>query len=198
VSRPNWFLALPLPAEAAPVWLAAAAAAPPQLRRFHPDDLHLTLAFLGPCEAEAALAAWGCLDGLGHPPIAVRAAGWRALGSPEAPSAYGLTLAEGHAELCGLLRGWGALALAAAGAPPERRPPLPHLTLLRPPRRQAADLRAPMAAWMATAPLPQPPVLLRHLALYTWAEDRCERLFRIVRNRTLVSPPGAESPTWAQ
>jgi len=198
VSRANWFLALPLPAEVAPAWLAAAATAPPPLRRFHPDDLHLTLAFLGPCEEAAALAAWRGLDGLSHPPIAIRAGGWRALGSPKAPSAYGLTLAEGHAELGDLLREWGALALAAAGCPPERRPALPHLTLLRPPRRQAEAWRESMAAWMATAPLPQPPALLSRLALYTWAADRRQRLFRMVRSRALASPFAAESPTWGQ
>ena len=198
MSRPNWFLALPLPAEVAPAWLAAAAAAPPELRRFHPDDLHLTLAFLGPCEEGPARAAWQALHGLVHPPISIRAGGWRALGAPAAPSAYGLTLAEGHEALCGLLRDWGAKALAAAGCRPERRSPLPHLTLLRPSRRQAADLREPMAAWMASAPLPQQPALLSQLALYTWADDRRQRLFRIVCSRTLASPTAAESPTWSQ
>ena len=196
MSRPNWFLALPLPADAAPAWLAVAAAAPPVLRRFHPADLHLTVAFLGPCDEAAALAAWQALDGLVHHPIAIRAGGWRALGSPAAPSAYGLTLAEGHPELSRLLSAWGGLALAAAGCRPEQRPPLPHFTLLRPPRRQAVELREPMAAWMAAAPLPPQPALLSRLALYTWAEERRQRLFRIVRSRTLPSPPPAESPTW--
>lgn len=196
--RPNWFLALPLPADAAPSWLAAAAAAPSALRRVVAADLHLTLAFLGPCEAGAALAAWQALDGLLHPPIAIRAAGWRALGSPAAPTAYGLTLAVGHPELCTLLTHWGARALAAAGCRPQLRPPLPHLTLLRPPRRQALELREPMAAWMAAAPLPPEPALLSHLALYTWADDRRQRLFRIVRSRTLASTPAVESPTWGQ
>ena len=198
MSRPNWFLALPLPSEVAPGWLAAAAAAPPELRRFHPDDLHLTLAFLGPCDQEAALAAWQALDALAHPPVVIRAGAWRALGEPAAPSAYGLTLAEGHEVLCHLLSEWGGKALAAAGCRQERGSPLPHLTLLRPPRRQAADLREPMAAWMATAPLPQQPALIGHLALFTWAEDRRQRLFRIVRSRTLASPAVAESPTWGQ
>lgn len=198
MSRPNWFLALPLPADVAPAWLAAAAAAPPELRRLHPDDLHCTLAFLGPCGEGAALAAWQALDALVHPPLAIRAGGWRALGMPAAPSAYGLTLAEGHDALCRLLSGWGALALAAAGCRPDRRSPLPHLTLLRPPRRQAAALRAPMEAWMAAAPLPPQRARLSRLSLYTWAEDRRQRLFQIVRSRTLASPAATDSPTWDQ
>lgn len=198
MSRPNWFLALPMPAVAAPAWLAAAAGAPPALRRFPAADLHLTLAFLGPCEPAAALAAWGALAAMSHPAITIRAAGWRALGAPAAPSAYGVTLAQGHEPLCRLLASWGATALAAAGCPPERRPPLPHLTLLRPPRREAAALRQPMATWMAAAPLPEAPATLTELALYTWAEDRRQRLFRIVRRRALGSTPAADSPTWEQ
>jgi len=36
VNRPNWFVALPMPAAAAPAWLAVAATAPVPLRRFLP------------------------------------------------------------------------------------------------------------------------------------------------------------------
>jgi 2'-5' RNA ligase len=198
VNRPNWFVALPMPAAAAPAWLAVAATAPVPLRRFLPADLHLTLAFLGPCDGSAALAAWRALADQVHRPIPIRAGGWRALGPVMAPSAYGLTLAEGQAELSRLLGDWGARALVAAGCRPERRAPLPHLTLLRPPRRQAAALRQPMAAWMAAAPLPAEPALLSQLALYTWADDRRQRLFRIIRSRCLASPPPPEPPTWAE
>jgi hypothetical protein len=37
-------------------------ALPPQFRRFHPDDVHVTLAFLGGCTEEAALRALAVLD----------------------------------------------------------------------------------------------------------------------------------------
>lgn len=201
--EPNWFVALPLPPAAR--WEQAARAAPAGLRRLNPADLHLTLAFLGPCGEERAQEAWRALEPLRSRPLMIRAGGWRALGPPSRPSAYGLTLAEGHRELVDLLQrhrpaALAAVALEAAGQTPpgnspppgESRPsppgdsPLPHVTLLRPRRREAAHWRQPMAHWMARAPLPADPALLDALALYTWSEDRSRRLFRVVCHRSLA------------
>lgn len=194
MSRPNWFVAAVLPPPAGVEWLAAATSAPAALRRFTPEDLHFTVAFLGPCGEARARAAWAALDALQHPPITIRAGGWRALGPPHRPSAYGLTLSEGHAELAALLQHWGARALAAAGCPAERRALLPHCTLLRPRRREAAPWREPMAQWLTTAPLPPAPVLLQGLGLYTWAADRSQRLFERVSERPLASPAWETKP----
>jgi len=183
MSAPNWFLALPLPPGAA--WQQAAVSAPAQLRRFAAADLHCTVAFLGPCGEARAEAAWQVLVELRAEPIRIRAGAWRTLGSPRQPSAYGFTFAEGHLPLCDLLRRWEPLALEAAGLAPPARPPLPHVTLLRPKRREAAEVIAPMRAWMAQAPLPASPALLQELALYTWDPERRERLFRITARRPL-------------
>jgi 2'-5' RNA ligase len=183
MDRPNWFLALPLPPCAC--WQEVAASAPSPLRRFAPEDLHCTLAFLGACGEQRAIAAWQALSGLQVSPIPIRAGGWRALGPARQPSAYGLTLAEGHAPLCALLQRWESVAHEAAGLRPSVRPPLPHLTLLRPKRREAARVLEPMRAWMAQAPLPQGAALLQELALYTWDPERRERLFRVTHRRPL-------------
>jgi 2'-5' RNA ligase len=180
---PNWFLALPLPTDAR--WQDAAVSAPPALRRFAAADLHCTLAFLGPCGKARAEAAWQVLVDLRAEGIPIRAGRWRALGSPRQPSAYGLSFAEGHRELCDLQGQWEHLARQAAGLAPPMRPPLPHVTLLRPRRREAAEAIAPMRAWMAQAPLPDSPALLQELALYTWDPERRERLFRITARRPL-------------
>lgn len=181
--RPNWFLALPLPEGCG--WHEAAAGAPPGLRRFAPADLHLTVAFLGPCGEGTALQAWRALEGLGSPPMRIAAGGWRALGPPHQPSAYGLTLAEGHAALVELLTHWGGQALQAAALPPPSRSPLPHVTLLRPCRREALQWRGPMQDWMASAPLPSQLLTLAELGLWTWSRDRSQRLFELVRCRQL-------------
>lgn len=188
VSRPNWFLALPLPRQAD--WHQASLTAPPELRRFHPADLHLTVAFLGSCGAARAEAAWLALAPRASAATTVSAASWRALGPAHQPSAYGLLLDQGRVELEQLLACWGASALEAADCADSRRPPLPHVTLLRPRRQEAAYWTQPMQQWMATAPLPSQPLRLEHLALYTWSCERRERLFRIVHQRLL------DSPTW--
>lgn len=183
ITRPNWFLALPLPPSAG--WQRAAAEAPAGLRRFAADDLHLTFAFLGPCGESAALEAWQALEPLATAPLRIAAGSWRALGSARQPSAYGLTLAEGHPVLVALLADWGGRALRAAGLSPPRRDPLPHVTLLRPRRREAGQWQGPMRVWMQSAPLPQQAPWLAELALWTWSEDRSQRLFRPVRRRAL-------------
>jgi 2'-5' RNA ligase len=183
MSAPNWFLALPLPTDAR--WQDAAVSAPPALRRFAAADLHCTVAFLGPCGEARAEAAWQVLVDLRAERIPIRAGRWRALGSPRQPSAYGLSFAEGHRELCDLLGQWEPLARQAAGLAPPSRPTLPHVTLLRPRRREAAEVIAPMRDWMAQAPLPDSPALLQELALYTWDPERRQRLFRIRQRRSL-------------
>jgi 2'-5' RNA ligase len=189
-SAANWFLALVVPPH--PGWEALMDDLPADLRRFAPEDRHLTVAFLGPCGAERANAAWRAVAPLRHPPIRATAGAWCALGPRRRPSAYGLTLADGRDPATNLLTGWGELALRAAGLPSERLPPLPHITLARPPRRQAEALRGAMARWLVTAPLPAEPFLLEHLALYTWMPERRERLFRIVTKRRLDSPESGE------
>lgn len=184
MTQPNWFVALPLPDGAG--WQQAAATAPEAVRRFDAADLHLTVAFLGPCGEQAALQAWRALEPLRTPVIPIAAGGWRALGPPRQPSAYGLTLAQGHEALVDLLASWGARALQAAALPPPPRPPLPHVTLLRPRRREAQQWREPMQAWMAAAPLPPQVLTLAELGLWTWSPDRSQRLFAMVRRRPLA------------
>jgi 2'-5' RNA ligase len=189
-TTPNWFLALVMPPQ--PRWEALTAALPVGLRRFAPEDRHLTVAFLGPCGAERANAAWRAVATLRHPPIRATAGAWRALGPRRRPSAYGLTLADGRDPAANLMTVWGELALRAAGRPAERHPPLPHITLARPPRRRAEALDEAMARWLVTAAVPVEPFLLEHLALYTWGPDRRERLFRIAAARQLDSPESGE------
>lgn len=42
-----------------------------------------------------------------------------------------------------------------------------------------------MQQWIGQAPVPHEPALLEHLALYTWANPRHERLFQVVARRHL-------------
>jgi 2'-5' RNA ligase len=187
MTAPNWFIALVVPPRAR--WHELGAPLPAGVRAFHPADLHLTLAFLGGCDAEAAASGWQALAGLAAPPLLARAGAWRALGSARAPSAYALTLAEGHSEAARLIRDWGGRARRAAGLAPEQRPPLPHVTLARSSRRQAAACLTAMARWMAVAPLPAHPCHLSDVALYTWNRRRGEPgepLFEPVARRPLA------------
>ncbi len=184
--RPNWFIGLPLPASAG--WQIAAGSLPLPLRPLAPQDLHVTVAFLGPCGEERARQAWQAAAALGHPPIGIGAGAWRGFGRRRAPSAFGLTLAEGHAQLAELIRRWRDPILRAAGRAPEERDPLPHITMARPPRRSGAAERARILRLLLDQPLPGGRVDLATLALFTWAEDPRGSRFRMVERRPLDRP----------
>lgn len=66
MSRPNWFIALQLPRQAD--WHQSSLSAPPELRRFHPSDLLLTVACLGPGPATFRLWPAGGAVAPCHPP----------------------------------------------------------------------------------------------------------------------------------
>jgi len=183
----NWFVALVVPEQAGLHHLTAGL--PAGLRRFQAADLHLTLAFLGACGAERALRAWQAIADQAQPAITVQAGSWRAMGRPERPSAYALTLGQGAQLAAGLIDRWRPPLLAAAGLPVEHRHALPHITLARPQRRldpaAAAGSQAAMASWMRATPVPDASFALREVALYCWAADRSSQLFRIERRRRL-------------
>jgi 2'-5' RNA ligase len=181
--RPNWFLALPV----SPIpWFEERVPEPPQgLRRFPAEDLHLTAAFLGGCDEEAARLVWS------------RASDWQLtarrvvlgevtpMGRPGRYSALSALFERGAAEIEAEIGRCRAEWLAAAGARPEHRPPRAHVTIARPRRRATDDERAAGLAWAAGLDLSGAEVELGELALYTWADDRSRRLFRIVERRPL-------------
>lgn len=164
----SWFIGLPVTPGA---WLAAVGEPPPAVRRLHPDDLHLTVAFLGAVSEDAARAGWDALR-WGLPPREVTLGALVPMGSPRRPSAFAALLVDGRAEVeaaIGLAR---EPCFAAAGSRREERPPKAHLTLARP-ARGASDLeRRDAERWAAAIDLGRPAVRLDRIALYTSSEDR--------------------------
>jgi len=77
--------------------------------------------------------------------------------------------------------------LAAAGAPEDARPPLPHMTVARIQRRARAEERRQALRWAHTIDLRGVAFRAASVALYTWADDRQERLFRIVEEQVFGS-----------
>ena len=189
--RPNWFVGLPLPASAG--WGIGAESLGVTLRPLASDDLHITVAFLGACGEARALSGWRALAPLRHPPIAITARAWRGFGPRRNPSAFGLTLDEGEPRLVEMIRRWREAILRAAGRPPDGRDPLPHVTLARPPRRSGAAERSRIGRLLVDLPVPPDPIVLASLALYTWADDRRQRQFRVVVSRPLDGAHSSEA-----
>lgn len=179
--KPNWFIAWPV--QPGPWFEPLVRDAPAALRRFHPEDLHITLAFLGPVSSDAALAAWRVVATAAMAPLHGVLGGLAGFGNPRAPSAFSLEV-EGDAlrEAIGVWRGPVA---TAAGVRPDDRPPRAHCTVARP-RREAghAERRAGLEWARSKTPLGIP-IVLDRLALYTWSADRRARQFAIVMERRL-------------
>jgi len=178
--RPNWFIGLPV--DPAGWFPDRVPLAPPGTRRFPARDLHLTVAFLGAVEAEAAQAAWALCRWQG-PAIPAGLGPVRGFGNPRQPSALAAVLEQGRDPVVALIAALRGPLLAAAGARPDPRPPLPHLSLARVQRRATAAQRQRALAWAASLDLGGVPLVLDRLALYTWAEDRERGLFRKVEER---------------
>lgn len=181
--KPNWFIALPISAGR---WFSALVADTPRgIRRFHPEDLHVTVAFLGACGPDRAQEAWERIADRLHSPVTARFGALRPMGPAKKPSAYSLTFTEGQDALAAIVA-WRDDALAAAGARPARRPPLPHVTVARPPRRAGQAVREAGSAWMAKAQPDRAWVQIDRIALYTWSQDRKQRLFQTTAQRPLA------------
>jgi RNA 2',3'-cyclic 3'-phosphodiesterase len=194
VPRPNWFLAFPIDGR----FVLELPPLPATLRRFHPEDVHLTLAFLGGVGEAGAERALAALDqGLARAPLAALEISLGEVvpmgGSRRHYSALSALLASGRAEATAALAALRDPLTEAAGGRRDTRPSKPHVTLARPMGRAGAEGRTDGLAWAASLDLGGVTARLDRIALYTWSESRRERLFRIVAERRLA-PDEARGP----
>jgi 2'-5' RNA ligase len=181
-ARPNWFIGFEVDLRE---HLAKIPSPPRGIRRFHADDLHATIAFLGPCDEALALRAFAALpDALG-PATTVVLGGVVPMGRRDAYSALAALVEEGREPLERRMTSWRDVALAAADRPPETRAMKAHVTLARPTRRASEAERRAGLAWASTVDVYGAHIALQRVRLYTWSEERAERLFRAVCEREL-------------
>lgn len=173
--QPNWFIAWPVVVDAA----FQMPEPPAAVRIFHPDDRHVTAAFLGACSEAAAVAAFETARHVKGPITAGTFGATKPLGKPTRPSAFSALVDEGHDALEAVMAAHRDDWLAAVGRGSDPYDPLPHCTLARPLRRATDSERRTAIAWAERLPTAGVRFEVRPLALYTWAEDRREQLFRI-------------------
>lgn len=186
--RPNWFFGFPLNGS----FLLGLPPLPPSFRRFHVDDVHVTLAFLGGCSEEAAFRALAALDErLKSAPIVVMNVSLGEVvpmgGSRRAYSALSAILEQGREEATACLTAYRDVLTETATGRTEKRPAKPHVTIARPRQRATDAQRAAGLEWAASVNLRGVSATLDRVALYTWSEDKArrERLFRVVADRVL-------------
>jgi len=179
--RPNFFFAFPIDGK----FVLELPALPSNFRRFHPEDVHLTLAFLGACGDNAAQRALVALEQRleqePQAPIDVSLAEVVAMGgSRRTYSALSALLARGRSEASACISALRDLLTQTAVGRTETRPPKPHVSIARPRRRASEADRSAGLSWAAALQLQSQTARLDRIALYTWSEARQERLFQII------------------
>jgi 2'-5' RNA ligase len=156
-------------------------APPARVRVFAPSDLHVTLGFFGAVQESEARNAWGRIRDFGSfRTIKGSFSGVEPLGHPRKPSALAAIVDSGREALSEMIAEARQALLRAAGAPEDSRPPLPHMTVARIQRRANPAERREAIRWAQAIDLRGVAFTADAVALYTWAEDRQARLFRIV------------------
>jgi 2'-5' RNA ligase len=159
---------------------------PPRVRLFAMADLHCTLGFLGSVAETNARRAWGRIPDLLNSEVVTGSfTEVKPLGNARKPSALSAMVGDGRVPLCELISHARAPLLEAADAPPDERPPLPHMTLARIQRRASSTERKAALEWAQSLNLADVSFIAASVALYTRADDRGDRLFQIVEQRSL-------------
>ncbi len=184
--KPNWFVGLPIDPGA---WFEPLTHdAPATVRVFHPSDVHLTVAFLGACGEQRAASAWQQLDDFAAAPIGITLGGLEPMGNRRRPSALSAVVNQGRQAIIELTLALRGPLISAAGAKSDERPPLPHVTVARPAKRCSSAQRREAVAWARSKPAIGGAQTLDRIALYSWADDRRVRQFRIVAQHELMWP----------
>lgn len=181
----NWFIAFPIP----PIQGLAETlkGIPEHCRVIHPADLHLTLAFLGSCGETAAFRAWEFVSMLPLPSFVFEPHHLEAFGNPKRPSALGIVPRSASSVLSQFMLLYRDQLCDIAGAKRELRPPRPHVTIARPPKRATHQELDLCNKWAKQATCPSEPIFLSTLALYTWAEDRSVQQFRVIAQAPIAA-----------
>jgi RNA 2',3'-cyclic 3'-phosphodiesterase len=187
--RPNWFFAFPVDG----AFVLGLPSPPKSFRRFHPEDVHLTLAFLGACGEERSMKALDALDALAAKApnreprrIPYSLAEVTPMGSRRHYSALSAMLADGREETEAYIASLRDVLTETATGRREERKPKAHVTIARPRRRATDPQREEGLEWAQNLDLRAVRGVLDRIALYTWDETRRERLFRIVAERRIV------------
>jgi 2'-5' RNA ligase len=161
------------------------------MRRFQPEDVHMTLAFLGGCGEEGAERALLALDEqLRKTPLSAIDISLGEVvpmgGSRRTYSALSALLETGRGEAAACLAALRDPLTEAATGRRDKRPPKPHVSIARPRGRASDADREAGLAWAAQLDLRAVHAKLDRIALYTWSEVRRERLFRIIAERSIA------------
>ncbi|NND70728.1 MAG: hypothetical protein HKN43_04035 [Rhodothermales bacterium] len=180
---PNWFVGFPVQGDS---WCPVSANhVPGSIRLYHPDDLHITMAFLGSVSQRKALKAWKKVTNLKLEPVTISFNQLKPFGAFSTPSAYGLTLDTGRDSVANTISTHRRKILGAVGKKPRDGRVVPHVTIARPNRRLSKGDVYAIAEWRHEFEIPEVEVNLTEIALYTWAPPQAPQRFRKIETMQL-------------
>lgn len=175
--KPNWFVAFPVTEGA---WLSGLKSPiPPDLRLFLPEDLHLTVAFLGAMDPDLEQAVSVLIRSIEFDAVCIEVDRLTALPRRNRFSAISAIPSSGASSVSRLVAEWRDPLCRVAGAKPDQRRPLPHITIGRPTRKASPASRQEILDWADQVRFKNVKLKLDALALYTWSDDRKERQFKV-------------------
>ncbi len=175
---PSWFIGLKV--SESDDLLAVTAGAPPGISKTHPEDLHLTLAFLGEVDEAAAGRAFAIASAR-VPAVINAATGSSILLGPQAcPWAICASITDGAEAVTDLVSALADNCRLAVGLQPEERAPLPHCTLASIDRGVGDELRAELLDWGAGLQTSGHSIVLDVLGLYRTADPTASTQYRCV------------------
>jgi 2'-5' RNA ligase len=190
---PNFFIGFPLPDH----WVERATTGlPAGIRTFRGEDIHITIAFLGACGAEAASEAWRVFAG-DHSDALVRnehsfeveLGRVEPFGPPTKPSSLSAVPVAHSVEAAQFIERHRAAIRNAAGLASEDRPARPHATIARIKRNAREGERDSAVRWALAVPPLGVSLHVGDVALFTWTQRRDVQLYHIIARRALLPAP---------
>lgn len=150
------------------------------LRAYAPEELHVTLAFLGKHDPGLEKKLGLLLRSLAIPGAEVLLGPLIALPQERRFSAIAWSMGFGVEKLNAVIEKRRARICREVGAKLDTRAPLPHITIARPERKISTEDRDLVLDWMPTCTPPAQRVVLDPPAIYRYAPPGSDRQFERV------------------
>jgi 2'-5' RNA ligase len=174
----NWFAAFKV--ESSQWYQDIAAKIPPEIKLFHPDDLHMTISFLGNYNDEKLEDVKKAIESTFFKPFNLYAHRFILLPKESNFSAFCLEFDSSESGLYLQIEKSRENIYKAAGITPDKKKFIPHVTMGRPPRSTSNSERKKIADFVNKLSNFDVKIYIKSSAIYTWSDNRKEKMFKII------------------
>ncbi|MES0490019.1 MAG: hypothetical protein ABUK01_08515 [Leptospirales bacterium] len=168
--KPNWFVAFSVSPDSWYEEVYKTVEEP--MYKYHPEDLHSTVAFFGSLDEEGVERVKRVMDTFDEKSLLVTLGKLLFLPTLQKYSAVSYSVDEGNAVLQNYIQKYRDQFFIAAKQDVDSRPPLPHVTIVRPPKKTTVGENRKFSKSIQKLSTPRNKILINTLSLYTWSENR--------------------------